>query len=212
MMMSHKGLVALASHEGIVPGPYRDSVGVWTYGVGHTAAAGDPIPTSMARGMPDDIDGAVHEALNVFRRDVRRYEIEVGQAVKVPITQHEFDALVSFHYNTGGIFKASLTRKLNAGDKAGAAKAFMGWKKPKEIIPRRQAEQRLFRDGEYPSGPVHVWTVTESGRVVWRAIRSYSQEEALDLMAPKPDPKPQAKPTGIAAIIAAILSIFERAK
>ena len=39
---SPRGIVALASHEGLVPGPYQDSVGVWTYGIGHTAAAGKP--------------------------------------------------------------------------------------------------------------------------------------------------------------------------
>ena len=40
MKTSDAGIFALALHEGIVPGPYRDSVGVWTYGIGHTLGAG----------------------------------------------------------------------------------------------------------------------------------------------------------------------------
>ena len=42
MQMTDRGLLALMRHEGIVPGPYLDVKNVWTYGVGHTAAAGPP--------------------------------------------------------------------------------------------------------------------------------------------------------------------------
>ena len=50
MKTSDAGLFALALHEGIVPAPYRDSVGVWTYGIGHTLGAGYPDPEKMLRG------------------------------------------------------------------------------------------------------------------------------------------------------------------
>ena len=56
---SPQGVVALAGHEGIVPAPYLDSVKVWTYGVGHTAAAGAPFPEGMPKGMPKDVDAAL---------------------------------------------------------------------------------------------------------------------------------------------------------
>jgi GH24 family phage-related lysozyme (muramidase) len=55
--------------------------------------------------------------------------------VKVPLAPHEFDALVSFHYNTGGIAKAALTRHLNAGNRVAAADAFLNWRRPASIIP-----------------------------------------------------------------------------
>ena len=42
MQMTERGLLALAGHEGVVPAPYRDSTGTWTFGIGHTAAAGAP--------------------------------------------------------------------------------------------------------------------------------------------------------------------------
>jgi lysozyme len=100
MRTSDRGLLALIRHEGVVPGPYLDVKGVWTFGIGHTAAAGPPDPGLMPRGMPADLDAGIREAFRVFRVDLARYEAEVLGAVKVPLTQHEFDALVSFHYNT----------------------------------------------------------------------------------------------------------------
>lgn len=173
-------------HEGIVPAPYRDSVRVWTYGVGHTAAAGAPVPEKMPRGMPADLDAALREVFAVLRRDLTKYEMDVDRAVTVPVTQAEFDALVSFHYNTGGIFKAQLTKALNAGDRPGAIKGFMGWVKPPEIIPRREAEQSLFANGVYPGGTATVWGVTEGGSVIWRAQRRLTMPQVLALLAAAP--------------------------
>jgi lysozyme len=121
MRTSDRGLMALIRHEGIVPGPYLDVKGVWTFGIGHTRAAGSPDPAHMPRGMPADLDSGTREAFRIFRADLARYEAEVLRAVKVPLEPHEFDALVSFHYNTGGIARATLTKALNAGDRTAAA-------------------------------------------------------------------------------------------
>ena len=66
MNISDKGLVALLSHEGIVPGPYRDSVGVLTYGVGHTKSAGSPDPAALKTGMPANLDAELVEVFEVF--------------------------------------------------------------------------------------------------------------------------------------------------
>ena len=126
MKMSDAGLIQLAGVEGIVVAPYIDSVGVMTYGVGHTKAAGGRDPALMFPGMPDDVDAEVRVALKMFKVDVAKYETKVNEAVTVSVTQTEFDALVSFHYNTGGIKRANLTKKLNSGDKLGAANGFMG--------------------------------------------------------------------------------------
>jgi lysozyme len=95
MRTSDRGQLALIRHEGIVPGPYLDVKGVWTFGIGHTAAAGPPDPALMPRGMPADLDAGIREAFRVFRADLARYEAEVLRAVKVPLEPHEFDALVS---------------------------------------------------------------------------------------------------------------------
>lgn len=196
MHMTDQGLLALVRHEGLVPGPYLDVKQVWTFGIGHTAAAGPPDPARMPRGMPGDLDAGIRETFKVFRTDLTRYEAEVLRAVKVPLARHEFDALVSFHYNTGGIARAALTRHLNAGNRTAAADAFMGWLKPAAIRSRREAERDLFRHGRYPGGTIPVWTVDRNGRVDFaRPIRRLPEPEALALLAgsnQRPNPQPQA--------------------
>lgn len=66
-----------------------------------------------------------------------------------PTTAHQFDALVSFHYNTGAIARATLTRKHLAGDHAGAAREFARWNRAggrvlKGLVRRRAAEAELY--------------------------------------------------------------------
>ena len=191
MKTTDRGLLALIRHEGVVPGPYLDVKDVWTFGIGHTASAGPPDPARMPRGMPADLDAGIREAFRLFRTDLATYEAEVLRAVKVPLEPHEFDALVSFHYNTGGIAKAALTRHLNAGNRAAAAAAFMGWLKPAAIRSRREAERDLFARGIYPTGTIPVWSVDRNGRADFsRPVRRLSEAEALALLRPTGTPKP----------------------
>jgi lysozyme len=168
MRVSDKGLVEIAEHEGIVPAPYRDSVGVWTYGVGHTAAAGGLDPREMNSAMPTGaaLDAAVDRALELFKVDLGKYEKRVNDAIKVPLLQHEFDALVSFDFNTGGIYRAKLTAAINAGDKSGAG--FMGWLSPPEIRKRRTAEMNLFKTGDYDANgnTVPIWKTNGAGKLI----------------------------------------------
>jgi len=208
--MTDRGLLALGRFEGLVPAPYLDATGTWTFGIGHTAAAGLPDPAEMPRGLPKDVDAAIREAFRVFREDIRIYEAEVRRAVTVPLKPHEFDALVSFHYNTGGIARAVLTRHLNTGNPTAAANAFLYWRRPASVLPRREAERDLFRYGRYPTGPIPIWGVDAHGRVDFSGpIRRLSEEEALTLLRPTP-PEPIA-PTGWLVRLAAIFSrLFKR--
>ena len=86
--------------------------------------------------------------------DLRRYAAEVARAIgDAPTTPDQFDALVSFHYNTGAIRKATLTQKHVAGDHQGAAGEFAKWKFAggrvmKGLVRRREAEARLYRAGQ----------------------------------------------------------------
>jgi lysozyme len=166
-----------------------------TFGIGHTAAAGPPDPGLMPRGMPADLEAGVREAFRVFRSALGRYEAEVLRAVKVPLEPHEFDALVSFHYNTGGIARAALTRHLNGGDRAAAAAAFMNWLKPAALRPRREAERDLFRHGRYPGGTIPVWAADRNGRVDFaRPVRWLAEVETRALLRPTPAPTTTALP------------------
>lgn len=221
MRTTERGLLALARHEGVVPAPYLDVKGVWTFGIGHTAAAGAPDPGKMRRGMPADLDADVAQAFRLFRSDLGRYEADVLRAVPVPLEPHEFDALVSFHYNTGAIARAALIRALNAGDRAAAGGAFMNWLRPASLRSRREAERDLFRHGRYPEGPIPVWAADAEGRVDFRQpVRRLSAAEALALLRPplaaaptQSAPQPavaNARPSWLAAIVASLTATFSR--
>ena len=222
MRTSNAGIYALALHEGIVPGPYKDSVGVWTFGLGHAETSGlAPNPRNMPKGMPADLDKALAEVFRVFRSDLPKYEAAVNKALKVPVSQAQYDALVSFHFNTGAIGKASFVKKLNAGDVAGAAAGMMAWKKPAEIIPRRKSEQALFSKGVYPTGKVTVWQVSATGNVIWEPIRTLDKAQVMALLGTKapaqaPSPPPvapdPAKPAPglLAALLRALAALFRK--
>ncbi len=219
MHMTDRGLLALVRHEGIVPGPYLDVKTVWTFGIGHTAAAGPPDPAQMPRGMPADLEAGIREAFRIFRSDLAAYEVEVRRAVKMPLAPHEFDALVSFHYNTGAIARATLTKAINAGNRVAAADAFLNWRRPASIIPRREAERDLFRHGRYPGGTIPVWSVDRGGRVDFsRPVRRLTEAEALDLLRPTPallpsvpQPAPDAPASWLARLVGLFTTLIRRA-
>jgi peptidoglycan hydrolase-like protein with peptidoglycan-binding domain len=121
------------------------------------------------------------QIFRIFAADLASFEKRVNKAVKVPVAQHEFDALTSFDFNTGGIDRATLVRHLNRGDRAKAATAFMNWSKPPEIIDRRTKEMELFRSGHYSSsGKVDVYPADENGHLLWRRGRAVDASKILD--------------------------------
>jgi len=214
--VSDQGLIEICEYEGIVPAPYRDSVGVWTYGVGHTSAAGGVDPREMNGRYPgaDEIDAAVDRALAVFRADVVKYENRVNAAIKVPLAQHQFDALVSFDINTGGINRAKLTAAINARN-PDAARHFFGWLKPPEIRGRRTAEHDLFVSGDYAANGdrVPVWRTDGKGNLAG-ILETVSGAEILRRMGgthPPLDHVPaKAVPGVLGALVAALGQLLAR--
>jgi GH24 family phage-related lysozyme (muramidase) len=85
--------------------------------------------------------------------DLVRFAGEVARALgDVPTSQAQFDALVSFHYNTGAIARATLTRLHKAGEFDAAAAEFGRWvhaggKRLAGLVRRRAAEAALYRNG-----------------------------------------------------------------
>lgn len=83
--------------------------------------------------------------------DLARYAADVAAALgDAPTSQAQFDALVSFHYNTGAIARAALTKKHIAGDYDGAASEFARWNRAggrvlKGLVRRRAAETELYQ-------------------------------------------------------------------
>jgi lysozyme len=87
---------------------------------------------------------------------MRQFERDVLKLVKVPLEQREFDALVSFAFNcgSGNLAKSTLLKKINAGDKDGAASEFLKWDRAggkvlRGLTRRRNAERALFSGGDW---------------------------------------------------------------
>lgn len=138
------GLDLIKSFEGWRAEAYRDAVGVWTIGYGHTAMAGAPRPVA---GMV--ITRAQGEQL--LRSDLLIYEAAVNQALTIVVSQNQFDALVSFCYNVGpGNFRtSSVLRYTNQGRFAEVPGRLMLWNKAKGrvlrgLTRRRTAEAALY--------------------------------------------------------------------
>jgi GH24 family phage-related lysozyme (muramidase) len=151
-----KVAMELLHHEAIVQEAYKDSVGVWTWGVGVTDASGHLV------GRYKDNPQPIARCLEVFVWLLRRkYGPEVQEAfVGHDLTEAQFSAALSFHYNTGAIGRASWVKTFLAGDSAKAAAQFMEWRRPPEIIKRRQAECDLFFHGKWAQdGTTTVWPV-----------------------------------------------------
>ena len=209
MKVSPQGIAFIASHEGIVLGPYLDSVGVWTYGIGHTKNAGGIDPAQMTkqdtRGWSEArVNLELRAILNIFAKDIAKFEARVSKAITVPLEQHEFDALVSFDFNTGGIPRAQLTKAINAGDKSGAG--FMGWLKPPEIKGRRTAEQQLFQTGKYGTKSALLYDATGTGKLVSRSVVTPARLVGVMRSA---NPAPPAKNRGSGGIVALVLSFLK---
>lgn len=144
MKTSQVGIELISSFEDLKLNAYDDGVGVWTIGIGTTVY---PNGVKVKKGDTCTLD----QAKEYFAHDLKRFESSVNNLVKVPLTQNQFDALVSLAYNIGsGAFKNStLLKKLNAKDYAGAADQFLVWNKGggkvmKGLVRRREAERALF--------------------------------------------------------------------
>lgn len=147
MQTSENGLVLIKKSEGFRGNAYPDPA---TGGKPYTVGYGTTVYPS---GMPVKLGDKVTEqqADAYLRNDVKNFEAAVSKAVKVKLTQGQFDALVSFTYNVGPANMASSTliKKLNAGDLNGAADEFPRWNKAAGkvmagLTTRRAAERALF--------------------------------------------------------------------
>lgn len=111
----------------------------WTIGWGATGA-----------GIREGVVWTQQECDARLSRDLERYAGDVTKAIgAAPTTQNQFDALVSFHYNTGAIARATLTKHHVAGRYAETEAEFGKWvnaagKKLPGLVRRRAAEAQLY--------------------------------------------------------------------
>ena len=136
MRTSRKGIEFIKAHEGLRLDAYLCPAGVPTIGYGHTynVKMGDRITAEQAERL-------LIGDLIVAETEINRYGFD--------ITQNQFDALVSFDYNTGALHSSTLLKKHNAGDYAGAKAEFGKWifndgRKMNGLIRRRADEAALY--------------------------------------------------------------------
>lgn len=140
MTVSAAGIALIKRFEGFRAQAYRDSVGIWTIGYGHTGA-------DVTANLSIDVTQA--DAL--LQADLAEATTAVISLVKVPLQQPQFDALTSFAFNLGAkaLAGSTLLRKLNTSDYLGAAAEFERWSHAgARVLPgllrRRIAERTLF--------------------------------------------------------------------
>lgn len=153
MKISDKGLALIAKWEGFRAEPYNDPAGHATIGYGHLLHRG-PVTVADRKRW-----GALtrQEGLKLLRQDVAIFEAAVNDAVKVKLTQGQFDALVSFTFNLGGgaLRGSTLLKLVNSKRFESAADEFGKWvyadgKRLQGLANRRADEELLFRSAGDP--------------------------------------------------------------
>jgi lysozyme len=153
MKTSLNGRKLIESFEGLILQSYDDYNdhivnsgdtvhGVLTIGYGHTSVAGAPHVSIGDTITQSDAD-------RILGEDLKRVEDEVNRLVHVPLNQNQFDALVSFEFNTGALGHSSALPLLNAGNYVEAADHLLlynqaGGRVLAGLIRRRKAEHELF--------------------------------------------------------------------
>ena len=139
MKLGIQGLELIKTFEGLELNAYKCAAGVWTIGYGHTK--------NVQEGMVISED----TANDMLMEELVEYENYVNTLVTVPLSQNQFDALVSWVYNLGSSnFQASTMLKvINANDMVNVPAQIMRWNKAggkvlEGLTKRRQAEADLF--------------------------------------------------------------------
>lgn len=155
MTTSTAGVEFIKRWEGFSAKPYLCPAGVWTIGYGHTEGVtpSSPIITPVGADL-------------LLRRDLKKFEQGVLEAVTPVLAQHQFDALVSFAFNLGimALRSSTLLKRVNLMDYPGAAAEFPRWiyaRDPKTgerrklvgLVKRRAGERAIFERGHYELSP-----------------------------------------------------------
>lgn len=140
MKISDNGVNLIKHFEGFVHYVYKDAAGHPTIGYGHLIKSGEKF-TSITK----------KEGIMLLKNDLIQFENGINRLVRVPLTQGEFDALVSFAFNlgNGALQRSTLLMKLNRLEYGDAADEFTRWvyaggRRLKGLVRRREAERAMF--------------------------------------------------------------------
>jgi len=144
MRTGRDGVELIRHFEGCRFDAYLCPAGVWTIGYGHTA--------DVKEG--DSIDQEAAEAFLI--EDLETFERNVTNLVKVPLTQQQFDALVSWTFNLGpgNLERSTLLAKLNQGEYTDVPFEIKRWTRAggailPGLVKRRNAEAALFEGRDW---------------------------------------------------------------
>lgn len=141
MRTSQAGIDLIKRFEGFSSVPYLCPAGYWTIGYGRTKGV-NKHTSSISK----------YDAEDMLLDDLVGFENAVKRLISVPLTQGQFDALVSFTYNlgAGNLQISTLRMRLNRGD-YDVTGEFRRWvyakgRKLPGLIARREAETKLFEE------------------------------------------------------------------
>lgn len=144
-ILTARAAAEIVGHEAIIQEAYKDSVGVWTWSVGIAATSGYNV--LQYKDNPQPLSVCLKAYVELL---TSKYLPAVLKAFEgYSLSESQLCAALSFHYNTGAILKASWVKLFRSGEIARAKTSFMEWRKPPEIIERRQKECNLFFDGTW---------------------------------------------------------------
>lgn len=171
----------IVCHEAIIREAYKDSKGIWTWGVGVTNASGHSVERYK------DNPQSLEKCLAVFGWLLKtKYLPDVLAAFhETVLTEEQLGAALSFHYNTGAIRRASWVQSVRHGDMAEARIEIMEWDRPPEIVGRRKKERDLFFDGVWSGeGMATEFSVRKPSYAPnWRSARKVDISAALAAIA-----------------------------
>jgi type VI secretion system secreted protein VgrG len=165
MRVSAEGIEFMKSYEKVVLYPYDDADPKTvktrltryqrgaTIGYGHLIQEG-PDWDRFNREITEE------EANELLNEDSRRIGAQAGRLLKVPVSQNEFDALISLAFTIGtgprGLAGSTVLEMINAGstDSKGLESAWKAWNKSRGefrqgLANRREDEWELYSQGDY---------------------------------------------------------------
>ena len=141
MQVSEEGVSLIRHFEGCRLDAYLCPAGVWTIGYGHTKGVKEG----------DTINQEAAEAFLI--EDLETFEQAVSRLVEVPLTQQQFNALVSFTFNlgAGNLAESTLLKKLNGYQYDKVPEQLMRWVRAggevlDGLVKRRAAEAAMFQN------------------------------------------------------------------
>lgn len=142
MRTSQDGINLIKKYEGLSLVPYKCPAQLNTIGYGHVIAKGEIFKPSITE----------QEAEMLLKRDLIKFEQAVLKLISVPLSQNQFDALVSFTFNVGAaaLQRSTLRMQINRNEMEYAAETFKryvyaGKSKLKGLAKRREEESQLFQ-------------------------------------------------------------------